>query len=610
MGRLLGPDFNPYQALWDWLRAQISNPLDLIHDPQLGLYVLIVVGVVLMFVGRKRNQSQQQRQSESDKEVTRQTNTSLARRIWWRIRPPVDVMRVDGLVIDRSRKPHCGWFGPTGAGKSAAVATVRVNGERPTLIVTPDVSDPMREATLRLGGFVWTACVSSTPIDFLIGEPTEVAERLTKVFRSGGQGVWMRAARRATAEVIRTIDADDEPRTLKLIGERLAIAVKSDRELKAACAMWVERFLDAADQFGDSLGPDGVDIADLLRQGKTVLVDNDAFDHLALGGDVVAFVLADAQRCARLVPGGFRLIFEEAGQLGERIDLAEPFHRAGRRRKVATDDITQSEDDLNEGISSNLGTRVYFAQEKKSLQKIAADRLEIDYQELSPAKLKDFHAYVAHGRIRRLVHFPKPPKPSAPQNRQPTSVYPHPQPNPESVRHGHALEIRELPVYREPLETLPALPPPGDEYLTLQDNIYLDGECERWSGKHDRAGHKTGCRADCSIKAHARTGHNEGCLTDCAIQDHLDNCYGLVWWPLAEPTESRTHEWQRIHRVRYRMAYGPIPLDPKTGRPQTIDHRRTCPKDCSKLGHLNGPVTRSENSLRSWRTGDRQRAGA
>lgn len=531
-------------GLWDlaiatWLPAQYAA---LLLDPRFHQMPLLLFGLlfILWFRARMLRRPQlQQRQSESDKEVTRQTNTSLARRIWWRIRPPVDVMRVDGLVIDRSRKPHCGWFGPTGAGKSAAVATVRVNGERPTLIVTPDVSDPMREATLRLGGFIWTACVSSTPIDFLIGEPTEVAERLTKVFRSGGQGVWMRAARRATAEVIRTIDADDEPRTLKLIGERLAIAVKSDRELKAACAMWVERFLDAADQFGDSLGPDGVDIADLLRQGKTVLVDNDAFDHLALGGDVVAFVLADAQRCARLVPGGFRLIFEEAGQLGERIDLAEPFHRAGRRRKVATDDITQSEDDLNEGISSNLGTRVYFAQEKKSLQKIAADRLEIDYQELSPAKLKDFYAYVAHGRIRRLVHFPKPPKPT-----HSPSYETRPTPSPTTYSPRPTVVIEEIgqvaPVY-------PMLPLPPLDVQELLDKIdHSQGDCWLWTGSIDKDG------------------------------------YGVQRWAYSD---GRPPNNRPAHQVVWEVVNGrPFPIGPN-GKSMEFDHRRTCPRHCVNPGH-------------------------
>jgi hypothetical protein len=56
------------------------------------------------------------------------------------------------------------------------------------------------------------------------------------------------------------------------------------------------------------------------------------------------------------------------------------------------------------------------------------------------------------------------------------------------------------------------------------------------------------------------------------------------------------------------MAYGPIPLDPVMGKPLTIDHRRTCPKDCSKLEHLNGPTSRSENSKRSWRVGRANRA--
>ena len=33
----------------------------------------------------------------------------------------------------------------------------------------PDKSDPLLDATRRLGGFVWTACESSVPINFLIG---------------------------------------------------------------------------------------------------------------------------------------------------------------------------------------------------------------------------------------------------------------------------------------------------------------------------------------------------------------------------------------------------------------------------------------------------------
>jgi hypothetical protein len=558
-----------------------------------GLVLLGVAALIFFIPTASRRDRQVSQPRASDEDIQRPTNTGWWRRQWWKLHPPVDLMAVDGLVIDRTRKPHCAWLGPTGAGKSASVATVRMDGARPTLAAMPDTSDPVREAALRLDGFIWTAGVSTVPVDFLIGSPTEVAERLTEVFRSGGVGAWKRAARRATADVIRAIDASPEPRTLQLIGELLREAVSKDRNLSTVCAGWVDRFLDLADQFGPSIGAGGVDIADLLRQGRTVVLDNDAFSRPSLGGDVVALALAEAKRCAALVPGGFRLIFEEAGQLGDRIDLAEPFHRAGRRRKIMVDDLTQAESDLvfhgNDGITANLGTRVYFAQELKSLQKVAADRLGLDYRELDPSRMRDFTAWVAHGRIRRLVRFPKPPKARL-------SVADILSSDLRTPRNGHT--ERTVPRAIERMRgVLPELPPPSTEWAMLMGNVYIEGGCERWSGKHDRAGHEQACAKGCT----KRHQHRVGCPLDCAIKEHVDNCYGLVWWPLAEPTETRTHEWQRVHRVRWRLAYGPIPLDPVTGKPLTIDHCRTCPKDCSKLGHLAGAVPREENTKRSWR---------
>lgn len=488
------------------------------------------------------------RERDTDKDVKRPTNTSILRRLWWRIRPPVDLMKIDGLWIDRTRKPHMGWFGPTGSGKSSAVATIRVDGKRPTLIATPDISDPLRAATLRLNGFIWTACVSTTPIDFCIGSPTEVAERLTKVFRSGGNGVWLRAARRATAEVIRTIDNDDEPRTLKLIGQRLAIAIKSDRELKTACAMWVERFLDIADQLGDSAGPNGVDIAELLRAGKTVILDNDAFDHLALGGDVVAFGLAEGQRIASLVSGGYRLIFEEAGQLGERVDLAEPFHRAGRRRKIACDDLTQSEADLNEGINSNIATRAYFAQELKSLQKVAADRLGILFSKLDPANLKDFTAYIAHGRIRRLVRFPKPPKAKTYETAPTHLTYESPTPRRyviEEIGGPPAPEYLALPLPRLEVQ----------EVLSKIDRT--QGDCWLWTG-----------------------------LTD-------DDGYAVQRWAYPDPTKKKNN--RPAHQVVWEIVNGRwFPIG-------EFDHRRTCPRRCVNPYH-GSPTSKRDNVQRMHRT--------
>lgn len=514
-----------------------------------AMFLFIVAAPFLLLIGIKlmTEQGASRGTAATDKDVSRPTNNSVFRRLWWRIKPPTDTMRVDGLVIDRSRKPHCSWLAPTGGGKSASVATIRVDGKRPVLAVTPDLSDPLVSAIERIGGVRWTACSAALSINFLIGSPTEVAERLTEVFRSGGVGAWKRTARMATANVIRCIDDEGESRTLKLIGQRLQAAVQKDRDLKTACAGWVARFLDLADQFGPSIGPDGVDIADLLNRGISVLLDSDSFDHASLGGDVVALGLAEAKRCASLVPTGFRLIFEEAGQLGDRIDLAEPFFRAGRRRNIPVDALTQAESDLNDGINSNIATRVYFAQELKSLQKIAADRLGLPHTDLDPANMADFTAFVAHGRIRRLVHFPKPAK----QNRTSPHDF-HPTPSQSTSPTARRMEIEE--VSAPPVDRLPALPPPSIKVREILDQIDRSGHCHLWTGPTDKDG------------------------------------YGYTRW---------NGNNRGVHRIVWELAYGSLPTVNAAGEKLEIDHQCRV-RRCVKLDHLE-LVTKAENNARRWR---------
>lgn len=529
-----------------WALALWAN-----QPTRFALVLLVVAAVAALILPGGKQRDRYTPRSGIVEQVARPKNTAFLRRLWWHIRPPRDLMRVDGLAIDRTRKLHTLWVAPTGGGKSASVATVRVDGARATLVVTPDLSDPMIAAVHRLGGFRWTACVSTHSLNFLIGSAEEVAERLTEVFRSGGVGAWKRAARRATSQVIRDIDADGEPRSLRLIGERLEQAVKADRELRTVCAGWVARFLDLADQFSDSIGPDGADLAELLRGGHTVLLDNDNFTRSSLGGDVVALGLIEAKRCAELVPGGFRLIFEEAGQLGERIDLAEPFFRAGRRRNIPVDVLTQAESDLNEGISSNIATRVYFAQELKSLQKVAADRLGLDYTQLDPASMRDFTAWIAHGRIRRLVRFPKPPKAAKPSKSSISIPVADPHDNPPSDPQGKRIIITEL---APPPPVLPGLPPPRLEVRELLNRIDHSGHCDLWLGPLDRDG------------------------------------YGVTTWA-GKPGA-------RVHRVVYELVYGPIPFG-EDGKQLDLDH--TCRvRRCCKPAHLE-PVTRAENVRRRWR---------
>jgi hypothetical protein len=476
-------------------------------------------------------------------ETWRPSNTPFLSRLWWKVKPPNDLMVIDGVQINRDRKPHCLWLGPTGAGKSQSVATVRCDGKRPMLIVTPDLSDPLRERA----DFIWTACVSE-PVDFLIGSPTSVAEMLTEVFPSGGTGAWKMAARRATVGVIEYLDLTDEPRSLQRIGELLKEVVAGDPALKRATETWVERFLSTALQFGPSISSDGVDISILLRQGKTVVLDNDSWKHPGLVGDIVALGLAEARRCADLVPGGFRLVFEEAGQLDDRIALADPFFRAGRRRFISVDALSQAESDMNEAILSNSATRIYFAPETGKLQKLAADRLKIHEDKLDPGWMPDFSAWLSHGKVRKLVKFPKPKKAKSKAFSRLEIVS-------DEIVEKDFENVRARYVIERVREELPMLPPPGRTIPQIEEHLYRDGECERWNGNLDRNG------------------------------------YARVY------LEGRL---ESVHRLRWEMAYGPIGRN-ADGTKLTVDHiAGICfHRDCSRLTHLR-LLTRSENSKARW----------
>lgn len=557
----------------------LSNP-DALIPVVIGGTVIYLSGCLAIAAARRGRPAASQRHgNDEDDPILRPDNSPRLDRLWWRIHPPVDVMRVDGLALKRTGdQSHCLWLGPTGKGKSAAVATVRIDGKRPTLVVTPDLSDPITAKALyglpkNVPVFHWTAA-GSRSVDFLIGTPGEVAERLTEVFRSGGNGVWKMTARRATTRVIEELDAAGEPRSLESIGERLQEVIANDKSLKAPIEGWVERFLATALILDGSVAAGGIDLAEVLCAGGTVILDNDAFEHPGLTGDIVAFGLSEAKRLANLVPGGFRLIFEEAGQLGDRIDLADPFFRAGRRRGIAVDALTQAESDLNDAISQNSGVRVYYSQRQKSLQKAADDVLDIGHKELDPSRMARYTAWIAADNVRRLVRFPKPFE--APK--QAPSVA-------DGVRSNSRMgatdgETRMVPRYRvyevdEPGDetvdvawsdsSVPALPPPSTVLEKILDKLYDERGCERWAGKHDKDG------------------------------------YGLVW------IDGR---WQKIHRVRWEVTYGAIPRNPD-GTTQTVDHLSgLCSfKDCSKPTHLE-LVARSVNSKRSWTAGSARRRGS
>ena len=135
-----------------------SENLSTLADPsRVDSYVPLVIGFVAAVLGLcllvrltiaafiPRPAAQRQRDRQGTDEIKRATNSRWLQRAWWGIRPPHDLMVVDGLEIDRTgKRSHAIWVAPTGGGKSESVATVRCDGKRPWLAIMPDLSDPLR----------------------------------------------------------------------------------------------------------------------------------------------------------------------------------------------------------------------------------------------------------------------------------------------------------------------------------------------------------------------------------------------------------------------------------------------------------------------------------
>lgn len=530
------------------------------------VFAIIAAVTVRIRLHRSHVAAQVRRNGRIDEGIVRATNSARWRRLCWTVAPPADLMRVDGLVLDRTGdRSHSLWVGPTGRGKSQSVATVRCDGKRPWLAVMPDLSMPLRARA----DFIWTAGESARPIDFLKGTSDDVAHFLTEVFRSGGEGVWKRAAYMATKQIVEDLDKSKTPRSLLLIGQQLREECDNDPALRRMCEGWVTRFLGAAEAMGDSVGPRGIDIAELLNQGLGVVIDNNAWRRPGLKGDVVAFGLAEAKRVADLVPGGFRLIFEEADQLGDRIDLADPFFTAGRLRQVAVDALVHSEHKLPDAMQTNSATRVYFRPNKPEHRKKVAEALDLSEGEVD--RIPDYHAWIEHdGKIRRLVHFPKPRKlpPPAADGVTINSQVGDTGGNGQVERR---IEIVQVPRWKgtgEPAEYHEwagpkQLPAPSIKLAGLLEGAVVDGTHLRWNKV-------LGFNDDGSTK-HVR---------------HDKDGYGEIWIP--------GEGYRKVHRIAYELAYGAIPRNPD-GTTMTVQHMVDCPKDCFKLEHLS-LLTRATHS--------------
>jgi hypothetical protein len=416
-------------------------------------------------------------------------------------------------------------------------------------------------------------------LDLLGGKSRVASEVLVEGWAAktaGDTGKWRDIAAGRLWTAIDQLDRTSVPRSIPQLGAML-LERTGNVEADRACQDWAGRLVSLARWLGPALGSD-LDLVQAMRDRRKVLLRLNRFVNPRLAPMLGGMLLVHARRVAEEAGVPFVLIVEEAGQMGIYEQQLSALAQAGRDRGVPLVLLTQNASSLPLEVVNNTSVWVSFAQEARREVVFASERMRLEPEQLQREAFKD------HGRGWCYVRGPG----------LPTTLVRVEQQHPRalSATDSHTSKFTDTPT-RTPRRWIVhevdlrraehlMLPAPSEAEATLVQGIYREGECERWSGKHDRAGHK------------------KECPKDCADQKHVDGCYGLVWWPLEEPTETRVAEWQRVHRVRWELAFGPLPIDVRTGKKLTLDHRRTCYKDCSRLDHL-APATLSENSRRRWR---------
>lgn len=454
--------------------------------------------------------------------------------------------KLGNLTVDLrggSHTIHAVVAGMSGTGKSTAVLSL-LQGEMPALVVAFDNSRPIRELFEAYGWTIWQPG-GNIGWNILSGSPQVVSEVLTAGFaRTDADTGYNRGlAQMRLWETLEDLDAMGEQRTLTALVDALERPGKNPDDTRA-CRTWANRFNRIAKSLGASLGND-LDLSECMRRGEKVLILPNRFlspeDAPIIGG----IALVQARRVAQEV-GNFLIVVEEAGQAGNRQVEMNALAQAGRDRGCPLIVLTQNMAKLPEEVVNNVKVWVSFAQESKREVTFAADRLRVDPELLQVETMPTGYAWIRspeHASTRQRLNLPRSPK----RDTLPLELRDTP------VGHKPRVIIRE--VLPTPVVGLPALPPPTGLNAVLAAGLYRDGECERWRG------------------------------------DHNDRGYGRVRLP-----DGRR---EYVHRLRWELAYGPIPLA-ADGMRMTIDHRRTCAKDCSRLDHLE-MVTRQVNSERRWR---------
>lgn len=467
-------------------------------------------------------------------------------------------LQVAGVRFDRAWR-HVGIVATTGARKSTLLAMLAEQLQVPFVVITGDHAPPLENLVRSRGGYVWKPRGQLPWYPW--GGPLEHAVQRAEHMHpatSSDVGVHRAGFKQAARRAWNMADLAGEPRQ---IGQVL-VAMKALIRGQSTATMvenWTLRIREIEESLGSSLGP-GLDIVEALGSGVDVMVSLNSFQDPSNRQRFAAIAVLEALRAADTL-GNIGVVIDEVGLVGA--DLFGDAVRTFRVRHVTGLFASQIADDFPPEVRGNVN--VWFLGQQSGGDKRSRQWSSDCTFGLIPAEHFGEHALpqgefvvVAGGRVQRAkvpVWKPRLERPAPPID---VLAGAYPEDAAAYRAEGCGYSVVEVLKGRTGLLMLPS--PRGRESEPLRramaKYLYRDGECERWHGKHDRKG------------------------------------YGQVWL---------NGEWDYIHIVRWEAAHGAIERDEDGHRILTVDHDASCPKDCSRVSHFAGLVTRAENTARRWR---------